>query len=35
MLIKTDTNPGDALLNTLRARPGILRVKHAELPKRA
>jgi len=27
-------DPGDAVLNRLRARPGIVRVKHVELPKR-
>jgi D-3-phosphoglycerate dehydrogenase len=35
MLIKTDTAPNDALINGLKARPGIVRVTHVELPKRA
>jgi D-3-phosphoglycerate dehydrogenase len=35
MLIKTDSAPTDALLNGLRARPAIVRVSHAELPKRS
>jgi D-3-phosphoglycerate dehydrogenase len=34
MLIKTDTTPPDALLNRLRARPGILRAKALLLPAR-
>jgi len=35
MVIKTDAAPSDALMNRLRARPNILRVKHVELPPRA
>jgi len=35
MVIKTDSNPTDALLTGLRSRPGIVRVKPVELPKRA
>jgi D-3-phosphoglycerate dehydrogenase len=35
MLIKTDSNPAPALLDKLKAHPGILRVKSVELPKRA
>ena len=35
MLIKTDSKPGEDLLNRLKASPGIVRVKHVELPKRA
>lgn len=35
MLIKTDSAPTDALLDGLRSRPGIVRVKHVELPKRS
>src|SRR5688572_21136272 len=34
MVIKTDSAPPDALLNRLRARPGILRVKSLALPAR-
>jgi D-3-phosphoglycerate dehydrogenase / 2-oxoglutarate reductase len=34
MVIKTDTAPPDALLNRLRARPGILRAKALVLPPR-
>jgi D-3-phosphoglycerate dehydrogenase len=34
MVIKTDSAPTDALLTSLRSRPGIVRVKHVELPKR-
>jgi D-3-phosphoglycerate dehydrogenase len=34
MVIKTDTAPPDALLNRLKARPGILRVKALALPPR-
>src|SRR5262245_46703004 len=34
MVIKTDSAPTDALLNRLRARPNILRVKSLTLPKR-
>jgi hypothetical protein len=34
MVIKTDSTPPDALLNRLRARPGILRVKSLALPAR-
>lgn len=34
MVIKTDTAPPDALLNRLKARPGILRVKPLALPSR-
>ena len=33
MVIKTDTAPPEALLNRLRARPNILRVKSLELPR--
>jgi D-3-phosphoglycerate dehydrogenase len=35
MLIKTDSNPGEDLVKRLKASPGIVRVKHVELPKRA
>jgi D-3-phosphoglycerate dehydrogenase len=35
MLIKTDSNPGEDLVNRLKASPGIVRVKHVELPKRS
>lgn len=35
MLLKTDSDPTEPLLNRLRARPGIVRVKHATLPKRS
>src|SRR4051812_7377225 len=35
MLIKVDSAPSQALLDKLKARPGILRVKHVELPKRS
>ena len=34
MLIKTDQEAPEALLNRLRARPGILKVSAVELPKR-
>jgi D-3-phosphoglycerate dehydrogenase len=34
MLIKTDSTPPDGLLNRLRARPGILRVRALTLPAR-
>jgi D-3-phosphoglycerate dehydrogenase len=34
MVIKTDSTPPDALLNRLKARPGILRVKSLALPAR-
>ncbi|HVT89864.1 MAG TPA: phosphoglycerate dehydrogenase [Tepidisphaeraceae bacterium] len=34
MVIKTDSAPPDALLNRLRARPNILRVKSVKLPQR-
>ncbi len=34
MVIKTDSAPTDALLTSLRSRPGIVRVKNVELPKR-
>lgn len=34
MVIKTDSAPTDALLTNLRSRPGIVRVKNVELPKR-
>jgi D-3-phosphoglycerate dehydrogenase len=34
MVIKTDSAPTDALLSSLRSRPGIIRVKNVELPKR-
>jgi D-3-phosphoglycerate dehydrogenase len=34
MVIKTDQTPPDALLNRLRARPNILRVKSVVLPAR-
>jgi D-3-phosphoglycerate dehydrogenase len=34
MVIKTDQQAPDALLNRLRARPGIVRVKHVTLPAR-
>jgi len=34
MLLKTDSQPPEALVNRLRARPGILRVKTLELPPR-
>jgi hypothetical protein len=34
MVIKTDSEPPAALLNRLRARPGILRVKPLVLPPR-
>lgn len=34
MVIKTDSSPPDALLNRLKARPGILRVKALALPAR-
>jgi D-3-phosphoglycerate dehydrogenase len=34
MLIKTDSEPPDALLNRLRARPNILKVKSVKLPPR-
>ena len=35
MVIKTDSEPPAALLNRLRARPGILRAKALVLPRRA
>jgi D-3-phosphoglycerate dehydrogenase len=35
MLIKTDQAPSPALLEGLKARPGIVRVKHLELPRRS
>jgi hypothetical protein len=35
MLIKTDSVPTDALIEGLKARPGIVRVKHVELPRRS
>ncbi|HEY7117271.1 MAG TPA: phosphoglycerate dehydrogenase [Tepidisphaeraceae bacterium] len=35
MLIKTDSAPTDELLTKLRARPGIVRAKQVELPRRA
>ncbi len=35
MVIKTDAAPQDALLNRLKARPGILRVKALALPPRS
>jgi len=35
MVIKTDQLPADAVINRLKARPGILLVKTVELPKRA
>ena len=34
MVLKVDSAPDDALVNRLRARPGILRVKNVKLPKR-
>jgi D-3-phosphoglycerate dehydrogenase len=34
MLIKTDQQAPEALINRLRARPGILKVSAVELPKR-
>lgn len=34
MLLKTDSAATDALVNDLRARPGIVRVKQVELPRR-
>jgi D-3-phosphoglycerate dehydrogenase len=34
MVIKTDSDPTDALLNRLKARPNIIRVDSLELPKR-
>jgi D-3-phosphoglycerate dehydrogenase / 2-oxoglutarate reductase len=34
MVIKTDSEPPAALLNRLRARPNIVRVKAVNLPKR-
>jgi D-3-phosphoglycerate dehydrogenase len=34
MLIKTDSEPPDALINRLRARPNILKVKSVKLPPR-
>ena len=34
MLLKTDSEPPDALLNRLRARPNIVRVKPLTLPPR-
>jgi hypothetical protein len=35
MLLKTDSPAPDALVNRLRARPGIVRVKTLVLPPRA
>ncbi|HSI33383.1 MAG TPA: ACT domain-containing protein, partial [Tepidisphaeraceae bacterium] len=35
MLIKTDQQPAEAVINRLKARPGILVVRTVELPKRA
>jgi D-3-phosphoglycerate dehydrogenase len=35
MVIKTDSAPSTTLMETLRARPGILRVRQVELPKRS
>ena len=34
MLIKVDSAPSQALLDKLKARPGIVRVRQVELPKR-
>lgn len=34
MVLKVDSQPDDAVVNRLRARPGILRVKNVKLPKR-
>ncbi|HQY88382.1 MAG TPA: ACT domain-containing protein, partial [Tepidisphaeraceae bacterium] len=34
MVIKTDSDPGETLLNQLRARPGILRAQAVKLPPR-
>lgn len=35
MMIKTDSQPPESLLNRLRARPNIVRVRSAMLPNRA
>jgi hypothetical protein len=35
MVIKVDSAPSQGLLDKLKARPGIIRVKQVELPKRA
>jgi hypothetical protein len=34
MMIKTDSEPTEALMNRLRARPNILKVKSVKLPPR-
>ncbi|MGN6727459.1 MAG: hypothetical protein ACTHLZ_16185, partial [Tepidisphaeraceae bacterium] len=34
MVLKVDSTPGEPLVNNVRQKPGILRVKSVQLPKR-